>query len=107
MFVAHDSPIAYPGRAFHFTIRIVGVTNPKILSKRRSYPHGLKLQDNHNGTATIFGTPTSTKRKSVVGIYNPGVFARSTRVKPKVSVYTEFSIVVCSLTAPQPPCPGS
>jgi hypothetical protein len=106
-FSVHDSPIAYPGTAFQFTVSVTGVPAPKITVKRRYLPHGLQFQDNHNGTGTVFGTPTSTKHKSVVGLYNPGFVAVSTGVKPKVAVYAVFSIIVCSPTAPQQPCPGS
>jgi hypothetical protein len=102
-----SSEIAYPGESFTYRITVTGVTNPKLTSKRRWLPHGLTFVDDHNGTGIISGTPTSTKHKSVVGIYNPGIYAVSTGVKPKVSVYAVFSIIVCSLTAPQPPCPGS
>lgn len=106
-FSTHDSPIAYPGKAFQFTVTVTGVSSPKITVKRKYLPHGIVFRDNHNGTGTIFGTPTSTKRKSVVAQYNPGIVAVSTGVKPKVAVYTVTSIFVCSLTAPQQPCPGS
>jgi hypothetical protein len=43
------------GTAFHFTVTTCSTAVPRI--RAFDLPQGLKLVDNHNGTATISGTP--------------------------------------------------
>jgi len=57
------------GQAFSFLVTTTGSPAPKIKAKGK-LPKGVKFVDNLNGTATISGTPTSTKHKSAAGLYD-------------------------------------
>ncbi len=50
-----DSATAVVGSPFHFTVTTCSTAVPRI--RAFGLPQGLRLVDNHNGTATISGTP--------------------------------------------------
>ena len=50
-----DSTTAVVGSPFHFTVTTCSTAVPRI--RAFDLPQGLRLVDNHNGTATISGTP--------------------------------------------------
>jgi hypothetical protein len=56
------------GQTFTFLVTTSGSPTPKIKAKGK-LPKGLKFHNNGDGTATISGTPTSTKHKSAAGLY--------------------------------------
>jgi hypothetical protein len=69
-----DKATATVGSPFSFTITTTGVPAPTI-TKKGALPKHLRLIKNHNGTATISGTPVKTDVStfSVVATYGKGV----------------------------------
>jgi hypothetical protein len=67
---ASDTVVA--GAPFSFTVTTSGSPVPSLRRTGR-LPKGVHFVNNHDGTATLFGSPTSTRRRSAVGSY-PLVF---------------------------------
>ncbi|MDA8287386.1 MAG: hypothetical protein M0014_02840, partial [Actinomycetota bacterium] len=65
VFTSPASVTATVGVFFSFTVAASGVPTP-ALSESGSLPKGLGFVDNGDGTATISGTPTRVKNKTVV-----------------------------------------
>jgi hypothetical protein len=55
------------GQPFSFLVTTSGSPVPKIKAKGK-LPKGVKFHKNGDGTATISGTPTSTKHRSAKGL---------------------------------------
>jgi len=77
-----NSAFATVGQSATFTITTSGSPTPKIKGHGK-LPKGLKFHDNGDGTATISGTPTSTKHKSADGLYPIKVTATFGKGKAK------------------------
>jgi len=84
--VIMDSP-------FSFTVTTRGMPVTKI-KKRGRLPRGVRFENNHNGTATISGTPRSTQRKSAVGTYPLTINAVFGKGKTKQVVRQVFTLKV-------------
>jgi len=65
-----DSANASTGHAFSLTVRTSGSPIPSI-TETGKLPKGLRLKDNHNGTATLSGT----LRRTSGGLYQPTIIA--------------------------------
>jgi len=70
-FTGNSQGTAVAGQTFVFSIGTTGSPTPK-LKKRGHLPKGLRFHDNHDGSATIFGTPNP---KKAVGNYQVTVVA--------------------------------
>ena len=66
---------------------------PKIKGKGK-LPKGVHFHNNHNGTATLSGTPTSTKHRSAVGTHPLTFTATFGRGKTKEVVTQAFTLTV-------------
>jgi hypothetical protein len=64
-----NSATAVVGTPFSFTVTTTGTPVP-VITKQRPLPKGIKLVDNHNGTATISG------KAKKAGVYNFGIKAQ-------------------------------
>ena len=80
------------GSQFSFTVTTSGTPAPIIKDKGR-LPKGVKFHKG-SGTATISGTPTSTKHKSASGTYNLTIIATFGKGKSKDVVTQSFTLAV-------------
>jgi hypothetical protein len=81
------------GAPFSFTVTTSGSPVPSLRRTGR-LPKGVHFVNNHDGTATLFGSPTSTRRRSAVGSY-PLVFtATFSRGDTKLVATQEFTLTV-------------
>jgi hypothetical protein len=88
-----SSDTVVAGASFSFTVTTAGSPVPN-LRKAGRLPRGVHFVNNHNGTATLFGSPTSTPRRSAVGDY-PLVFtATFSKGAAKQVVTQEFTLTV-------------
>jgi len=78
---------------FSFTVTTEGAPVTKIKKVGR-LPRGVSFQNNHNGTATLAGTPESTKRKPAVGTYHLTFTATFGKGKAKQIVAQTFTLTV-------------
>jgi streptogramin lyase len=67
-----NSTTAALGTYFTFPVTTYsGPASTKVKIKEKGkLPRGVKFHDNHNGTATLSGTPTSKGKRSAVGAYH-------------------------------------
>ena len=80
------------GSPFTFTVTTTGSPVPKIRERGR-LPKGVKFYKS-TGTASISGTPTSTKHKSAVGTYHLTITATLGKDKTKQVVTQAFTLTV-------------
>ena len=78
------------GQSFSFLVTTSGSPTPSFKGKGR-LPKGVHFLNNHDGTATISGTPSLTKG---VGIYQVRIKATFGRGKTKTVVYQIFTLTV-------------
>lgn len=88
-----SSTTATVGSTFSFPVTTLGATTSK-LKKHGKLPRGVHFHNNHDGTATLFGTPTSTKHKSAVGTYPLTITANFGKGKSRVVVTQAFTLTV-------------
>ncbi len=79
-----------PGAQFSFSIRTTGSTTPR-LKKHGRLPRGLHFLNNHNGTATIFGTPNV---RDALGTYPVTIVATFGKGKTKQTMSQVLSITL-------------
>jgi len=79
-----DFDTATVGSPFSFEVTTTGTPVPVITSKGK-LPKGVTFVDNDNGTATISGTPISTKHKSAQGTFELTLTAKFGKGKSKVT----------------------
>ena len=91
-FTSADNKSDAAGTFFTFPVTTSGTPTPKIREKGK-LPKGLKFHEG-TGTATISGTPTSTKHRSAVGTYNITLTATFGNGKTKQIVTQSFSLTV-------------
>src|ERR1700674_2253176 len=75
------------GAPFSFTVTTAGSPVPN-LKKTGRLPKGVHFVNNHNGTATLFGLPTSTSKTSAIGNY-PLIFTATFRKGAAKQVVTQ------------------
>lgn len=92
-FTSSSSATVVAGSPFSFTITTTGASATKI-KKLGRLPKGVQFRNNHNGTATISGTPTSTKHKSALGTYHLTISATFGKGKTKDVVAQVFTLTV-------------
>ena len=80
------------GSAFTFPVTTIGTPAPRITEKGK-LPKGVKFHKG-TGTATISGTPRSTKHKSAVGTYSLTITATFGKGKNKDMVTQSFTLTV-------------
>jgi hypothetical protein len=80
------------GTPFSFSVTTSGSPAPKIKAKGK-LPKGVKFQKGV-GTATLAGTPTSTKHKPAAGSYNLTIIATFGKGKTKHVVTQAFTLTV-------------
>ena len=90
---SNPSDTVIMGSPFSFTVTTGGMPVTKI-KKRGRLPRGVRFEYNHNGTATISGTPRSTQRKSAVGTYPLTINAVFGKGKTKQVVTQAFTLKV-------------
>jgi hypothetical protein len=88
-----SSAAATAGSEFSFTVTSRGTPAPK-LKVQGKLPKGVHFVDNHNGTGTLTGSPTSTSKKSAVGTYKLNVKATFGKGKTKNVVTQAFTLTV-------------
>ncbi len=81
---------AVAGETFVFSITTVGSPTPR-LQKRGKLPKGLRFHNNHNGTATISGTPNPHK---ALGTHVVTIVATYGKGKTKQVVTQTFTLTV-------------
>jgi hypothetical protein len=86
-----NSGFAVVGQAASFTVTTSGSPTPKIKAKGK-LPKGLKFHNNGDGTATISGTPTSTKHRSAVGLYDLTITAKFGKGHSKVVATQKWTL---------------
>lgn len=84
-----DSDVAMAGSPFSLEVSTIGSPVPSIKMKGK-LPSGLHLVDNHNGTATLSGTPNRSKG----GFYQLTISATFGTGKTKQVVNQTFSLFV-------------
>jgi hypothetical protein len=82
------------GSSFTFDVNTTGAPTAKIKSHGK-LPKGVKFYRG-TGSATLSGTPTSTKHKSAVGTYRLTLTATFGKGKTKVVVTQAFTLTVVS-----------
>lgn len=80
------------GSSFSFPVTTTGTPSPKVKDKGK-LPKGVKF-DKGIGTATLSGTPTSTKHKSAVGTYHITILATFGKGATKNVVTQAFTLTV-------------
>jgi hypothetical protein len=88
-----DHTTTHVGSFFSFTVTTSGTPTPKV-RKAGKLPKGVHFHNNHDGTATLSGTPTSTKHKSAVGTYQLTITATFGKGKTKQVVTQAFTLTV-------------
>ncbi len=83
---------AVAGKTFSFSVTTTGTPTPSVKKKSR-LPRGLKLHDNHNGTATISGTTSS---RLAPGTYDVNILATWGRGRSKLTTTQVLSLTVTS-----------
>ena len=73
-----DSATAVAGTPFSFTVTTFSPTATPIIKAATRLPSGLSLVDNHNGTATISGTPSLRDSGSYTATISAAVRGRTT-----------------------------
>ena len=87
-----DSTTFFEGQSNSFTVTAVGIPTPAFTeSPVKSLPGGVKFVDNHNGTATLSGTPT------VAGVFSFWIEASNGVSSPSqqnftLTVYAPISV---------------
>ena len=89
-----DSFVATVGSPFTFTVTGAGPPTPS-LKKTGKLPGGVTLVDNHNGTATLSGTPGAKRG----GVYTPTLTATFKIGKTKQLVTQAFALTVLQAPA--------
>ena len=79
-----------PGAPFSFSITTTGSTTPR-LKKHGRLPRGLHFRNNHNGTATIFGTPST---RDSLGTYPVTIVATFGKGRTKQTMSQVLSITL-------------
>ena len=64
------------------------------IKKVGKLPKGVHFRDDHNGTAVLGGTPTSTKTRSAVGTYPLAFIASLGKGKMRQVVTQVFTLTV-------------
>ena len=90
-----NTATAEAGSPFSFEVTTTGTPVPSI-KKKGKLPKGLTFTNNANGTATISGTPTSTKRKPAEGLYHVTLTATFGKGKGKIVSTQAWSLNVVS-----------
>jgi len=88
-----SSDTVVAGAPFSFTVTTSGSPVPS-LRKTGDLPKGVHFVNNHDGTATLFGSPTSTRRKSAAGAYPLVFIATFSKGTTKDVVTQEFTLTV-------------
>lgn len=92
-----DNASATVGSALSFTITTTGMPFPSI-KKMGKLPKGVRLTDNHDGTATLSGTPVSRTRgvypRPSGGIYDSTMVATFGSDRTKQIVTQAFTLTV-------------
>ena len=86
---SENSAVGRVGSRLSVTVRTIGSPTPSI-SARGRLPRGLHLVNNHNGTATITGTPGPKSG----GVYSPIIKAVYGHGSTKVTVDQTLTLVV-------------
>ena len=81
------------GTPFSFTVTTTGGTGTKI-KKAGLLPKGVKLVSNGDGTATLFGTPASSRTRSAAGTWSLNLKAMSGRGVAKDVATQTFVLTV-------------
>jgi hypothetical protein len=81
------------GSPFSFPITTLGIPTPKI-TKQGTLPRGVTFHNNHDGTATISGTATSTRHESALGTFPLTITATVGSGKKKQVVTQAFTLTV-------------
>jgi hypothetical protein len=84
-----DSAVARTGKRFSLTVTTTGSPTPSI-TETGPLPSGLHLVDNHDGTATLSGTPTVKSG----GLYQPTIRATFGSGPTAVTVTQLFTLFV-------------
>jgi len=92
-FTSSSSATAVAGSPFSFTVTTTGAPVTKIRKVGR-LPKGIHFRDDHNGTAVLGGTPTSTKTRSAVGSYPLAFIASLGKGKMKQVATQVFTLTV-------------
>jgi len=88
-FTSAPNAPATAGSSFSFLVTTSGSPVP-VLKKKGKLPKGLHFVNNHNGTATISGTP----KLSAVGVHNLTLSAKFGKGKAKKIVTQAFTLTV-------------
>jgi hypothetical protein len=91
-FTSGDSTSDFVGTFFTFPVTISGTPSPKIKEKGK-LPNGVKFHKGV-GTATLSGTPASTKHKAATGIYHLTFTATFGNAKTKRVVTQAFTLTI-------------
>ena len=94
-FTSSSNATVVAGSRFSFTVITTGAPVTRI-KKVGTLPKGVHFRNNHNGTATLAGTPTSTKKKPAVGTYHLTITAVFGTGKTKQVVTQAFTLTVAS-----------
>ncbi len=89
-----DTTTATVGQSFTFTVATSGTPTPKVKGKGH-LPKGVKFH-NGAGTATLSGTPTSTKHKSAAGTFQVTITATFGKGSSKNVVNQTLTLTVGS-----------
>jgi hypothetical protein len=92
-FTSRSSATVVAGSRFSFTVTTTGAPVPKI-KKLGRLPMGVRFRNNHNGTATLVGTPTTTKTRAAAGTYPLTFVARWGEGDTKQVVTQAFTLTV-------------